>query len=202
MNDHWTNTSAFPSATTSLGRQYIEEAAKYRDECYKTCKDNVSLAYIDGNQYGTKVLFILGGTREQRIEKLVSRCIADHKFDGYEPEDFGCYPRKKDIKCDTIEEHRALSFRVAYHAMYGRGKPYGYNIYLDSDSVDWGDAKSYGDFLTRMFTRDISSMNTDLSKPYESYFYVSEQTQNDWYKHFDYIKGTKEIQIEFLHVVN
>ncbi len=197
---HWTKDIFDTPTTTSLGREYIEKARDYRDQHIQQCENNQTLAYIDGDtQYETKVLFIIGGTRVQRIENLVARCIFDRKFDGYEPEDFGCYPRKVDHSTLTIEERRVLSMKVASHSMYGRGKPYGYDWDLDSDSVDWEDEKSYGDFLKRVFTKDITSLNTkDLT---EIYFYVSEQSKDDWYKHFDHIVGGNSgIKVEFLHL--
>lgn len=200
---HWTEEIVEPSVTTSLGRMYIEAAIDIRDEHRKQELNERTLAYIDGDtQYGTTVLFILGGTRTERIEKLVERCIKDRKFDGYTPEDFGCYPRKQVPKTPmSIEERRALSMKVACHSMRGKGKPYGYDWDLDCDSVEWEDKKSYGDFLTRVFTKNINALNTDMSEPLEIYFYVSEQAKDDWYKHFDYIIGGKGgVQIEFIHL--
>jgi len=37
-----------------------------------------------------------------------------------------------------------------------------------------------------------------MSEPQEIYFYISVQSENEWYKHFDYISGGREgITIEY-----
>ena len=80
-----------------------------------------------------------------------------------------------------------------------RGKHYGYDHELDIDRVDWGDKKSYSDFLVRIFSRDVTKLNDDLTKNPEIYFCISEQEKNEWYKHFNYISGGREgIKISYL----
>lgn len=160
---HLTEDLTFPGASLTTSGRALNEA-KSREKYEK--QSRTSIAYINGDTlYGSTVLFIIGGTREDKIKKIVERCIEKSEFDGYGPDDFGC-----DKKTDWTQ-------------------------------VDWEDEAWYKEFLTQIFTYDISRFNTDLTNNFEIYFYISEQNENEWYKHFDYISGGREgISIEYINL--
>ena len=62
--------------------------------------------------------------------------------------------------------------------------------------TDWNDKEQYRAFLTKILTKDITCLNSDLTKKHELYFYIS--VEKEWYNHFRYITGGRTgISIQF-----
>lgn len=53
------------------------------------------------------------------------------------------------------------------------------------DVTDWESITQYEKFLTEIFTKDLTCLNSEL--PGEFYFYISVQTEENWLDHFKYI---------------
>lgn len=56
-----------------------------------------------------------------------------------------------------------------------------------NEVTDWEDNDQYRSFLIKILTKDITCLNSDMTKPQEIYFYISVQSETEWYRHFDYI---------------
>ena len=116
----------------------------------------MSIAYIDGDtQYETKVLFVIGGNREEQLRIIARKMVEDQFLESWGDDEF-------------------------------------YQKYDPNNEVNWEDTNEEEKFLIKVLSQDLTIFNSDLTKAYEIYTYISEQDENHWYLHFKYITGGQE----------
>jgi hypothetical protein len=75
------------------------------------------------------------------------------------------------------------------------------NADFPENTVNWESEEEIKKYVTELFLKDLKCLNDEDFAKHEIYFYISAvDTENEWYKHFEFITSKKGLSITWHHL--